>query len=231
MSRLSRFNLNHVFRVSVVTRHSSPQLTAETMNSTSSSSTASYRPTPALSSYRSASVAVAEEDEPVIEGATSTSSSAVAQHHRTSSPTPHTSSSLSSSSTRTDDQETDTATATATAAPPAATTASARRPRTAPERTLSSLPRKKCWICFGEQSEEDQGSAEARREWVHACRCTLVAHSDVSVSLGRPSSLSLLPSLTAEHFHPSASSPGTPPPSNPSPPHVAPNVPSAPLPT
>lgn len=58
------------------------------------------------------------------------------------------------------------------------------RPRSPPERTVSMLKDKSCWICMGEANEDDPAD---RRKWVHACNCTLVAHEDVSrVSLRSP---------------------------------------------
>lgn len=74
------------------------------------------------------------------------------------------------------------------AAPPPSATL---RPR---PRTVNDLAVKQCWICQdGEEEGEDPSS------WVHACDCTLVAHSQVrsvlsqSVSLGRELTLLVVP--------------------------------------
>lgn len=69
--------------------------------------------------------------------------------------------------------------ATADSSSTSATTHTTAKPERipTPQRTLSSLSNKKCWVCFEEEAESTE-----QREWVHACKCTLVAHSDVSLS-------------------------------------------------
>ncbi|KAK4051471.1 hypothetical protein OIO90_004685 [Microbotryomycetes sp. JL221] len=47
---------------------------------------------------------------------------------------------------------------------------------TAARRTVQDLPDKQCWVCYTTQQEDAQAGM-ADREWVHACSCTLVAHS------------------------------------------------------
>ncbi|KAM0747850.1 hypothetical protein T439DRAFT_349745 [Meredithblackwellia eburnea MCA 4105] len=45
---------------------------------------------------------------------------------------------------------------------------------TARLRNINDLNRKQCWVCF----ETEEGSTSSKKEWVHACRCSLVSHSD-----------------------------------------------------
>ncbi|ORY72904.1 hypothetical protein BCR35DRAFT_354254 [Leucosporidium creatinivorum] len=49
------------------------------------------------------------------------------------------------------------------------------RPRSPPQRTVSTLKDKSCWICMGTELEDEPGS---EKKWVHACSCTLVAHEE-----------------------------------------------------
>ncbi|KAK4050005.1 hypothetical protein OIV83_003829 [Microbotryomycetes sp. JL201] len=44
-------------------------------------------------------------------------------------------------------------------------------------RDVNDVSDKQCWVCYATE-DEDRQAGDSRREWVHACECTLVAHSD-----------------------------------------------------
>lgn len=69
------------------------------------------------------------------------------------------------------------------------------RPRSPPQRTVSTLKDKSCWICMG---TEDEDEPTDQKKWVHACSCTLVAHEDVSPVALSPSSPNELTLVTSQ---------------------------------
>ncbi|KAM0786169.1 hypothetical protein ACM66B_006976 [Microbotryomycetes sp. NB124-2] len=60
---------------------------------------------------------------------------------------------------------------------PYATQQRQRAARRRRHRRVEDVPDKQCWVCYATQ-DEDRQAGNADRSWVHACQCTLVAHSD-----------------------------------------------------
>ena len=57
--------------------------------------------------------------------------------------------------------------------------AQGRRPTAPPpRRTLADIKLKRCFICYDEEENSEQNGARTiETEWVHACRCILIAHN------------------------------------------------------